>query len=264
MNDQQLLRYARHILLDEFGIEGQEALQRSRVLVVGAGGLGSPAAVYLASSGVGRLYLADDDTVELSNLQRQLLHTTSRVGLPKAESGRQMLNDLNPEVDVQALVERLSDERLDALVAQADVVLDCCDNFATRHAVNRACVRHGRPLVSGAAIRFSGQITVFDNRDPQAPCYHCLFPESDDLPEMNCATTGVLAPLVGIVGSVQAAEAIKLLTGMGESLKGRLLCLDALTMQWQTLKFSKDPACPVCSEAARAGRQVHESSSHAG
>lgn len=247
MNDNQLLRYARHLLLDEFGIEGQEALLASRVLVVGAGGLGSPVACYLAASGVGHLVLADDDHVELSNLQRQLLHTTDRLGVAKAESGKQMLAALNPEVQVTALVQRLTGSALSDQVAQADLVLDCCDNFATRHAVNRACVMHGKPLVSGAAIRFSGQISVYDMRHASSPCYHCLFPESDDLPELRCATTGVLAPLVGIVGSVQAAEALKLLTGMGSSLEGRLLCLDALSMQWQTINFKRDPACPVCA-----------------
>ena len=247
MNDDELLRYARHILLDEFGIEGQEKLQAARVLIVGAGGLGSPVAAYLAASGVGHLVLADDDDVELSNLQRQILHTTSRVGWPKAESGKQMLADLNPQVQVQALVQRLNDAALDEQVALADLVLDCCDNFATRHAVNRACVKHRKPLVSGAAIRFSGQISVFDLRRNDAPCYHCLFPEADDAEELRCATTGVLAPLVGMVGSVQAAEAIKVLADMGEPLTGRMLCVDALTMQWQTLRFRKDPACEVCA-----------------
>ncbi|MBP6018515.1 MAG: molybdopterin-synthase adenylyltransferase MoeB [Burkholderiaceae bacterium] len=251
MTDQHLLRYARHILLDEFGIEGQERLLAARVLVVGAGGLGSPVALYLAASGVGQLVLADDDEVELSNLQRQILHTTSRVGWSKAESAKHMLADLNPEVPVQALVQRLDGQALSDQVAQADLVLDCCDNFATRHAVNRACVQHGKPLVSGAAIRFAGQITVFDLRQPQAPCYHCLFPEADDVEELRCATTGVFAPLVGIVGSVQAAEAIKVLTGMGEPLVGRLLSVDALTMQWHTVRFRRDPACLVC-----AGRDV--------
>lgn len=251
ITDQHLLRYARHILLDEFGIEGQERVLAARVLVVGAGGLGSPVALYLAASGVGQLVLADDDDVELSNLQRQILHSTSRVGWPKAESAQHMLADLNPDVPVQALVQRLDGQALSDQVAQADLVLDCCDNFATRHAVNRACVQHGKPLVSGAAIRFAGQITVFDLRQPQAPCYHCLFPEADDVEELRCATTGVFAPLVGIVGSVQAAEAIKVLVGMGEPLVGRLLSVDALTMQWHTVRFRRDPACLVC-----AGREA--------
>lgn len=247
MDDAHLLRYARHILLDELGIEGQERLLASRVLILGAGGLGSPAAYYLAGAGVGQLILADDDEVELSNLQRQILHTTARVGWPKAKSGKLALAELNPDVMVQARVQRLLDVELDEAVAGVDIVLDCCDNFATRHAVNRACVKHRKPLVSGAAIRFAGQISVFDMRSDDAPCYHCLFPEADEAEELSCATTGVLGPLVGIIGSMQAAEAIKILTGMGEPLVGRLLCLDALTMQWNNVRFRRDPQCPVCS-----------------
>ncbi len=247
MNDQQLLRYARHILLDEFDIVGQERLLAAKVLIVGAGGLGSPAAFYLASSGVGELVLAADDEVDLSNLQRQILHTTKSVGHKKAESGKRTLANLNPETHVTALVQRLGDAELNEQVALADLVLDCTDNFDTRHAINRACVAHRKPLVSGAAIRFSGQISVFDLRHDEAPCYHCLFPHSDEPEVMSCATTGVLAPLVGIVGSVQAAEAIKVLVGMGESLVGRLLSVDALTMQWHTVRFRRDPACPVCA-----------------
>ncbi|HEY0294178.1 MAG TPA: molybdopterin-synthase adenylyltransferase MoeB [Bordetella sp.] len=246
MNDQQLLRYARHILLDELGIEGQEKLLAAQVLVVGAGGLGSPAALYLATAGVGRITLADDDQVELSNLQRQILHTTASLGRPKAESGRDMLVALNPETRVDARVARLAGAALDEAVAAADIVLDCTDNFATRHAINRACVKHRKPLVSGAAIRFDGQVSVYDLRDDEAPCYHCLFPEADDTEELSCATTGVFAPLVGIIGSMQAAEAMKVLMGIGEPLAGRLLQLDALTMQWHTVKFRKDPGCPVC------------------
>lgn len=247
MDDQQLLRYARHILLDDIGIEGQERMLAASVLIVGAGGLGSPAACYLASSGVGHLVLADDDVVELSNLQRQILHTTGRVGWPKATSGKQMLSELNPHVRVDAKVERLDDAALDLAVSQVDLVMDCCDNFATRHAVNRACVKHRKPLVSGAAIRFDGQISVFDLRNERAPCYHCLFPEADDVEELSCATTGVFAPLVGIVGSIQAAEALKILTYTGESLVGRLLCVNARSMQWNEVKFARDLGCPVCS-----------------
>jgi len=248
MNDDQLLRYARHILLDEFGIEGQERLSAARVLIVGAGGLGSPAALYLAAAGVGELVLADDDEVDLSNLQRQILHGNDSVGMPKAESGKRSLAALNPEVRVVPLVQRLDDAALREQAARVDLVLDCCDNFATRHAVNRVCVALRKPLVSGAAIRFSGQVSVFDLRNDEAPCYHCLFPEAADVEELRCATTGVLGPLVGVVGASQAIEAIKLLAGMGEPLVGRLLCLDALTMQWQTLRYGRDPGCPVCSE----------------
>lgn len=249
MDDAQLLRYARHILLDELGIEGQEKLLAARVLIVGAGGLGSPAAMYLAAAGVGHIVLADDDVVDIGNLQRQIMHDTARIDVPKAESGRQTLNAINPFITVVPKVERLDDATLSQAVADVDVVLDCCDNFATRHAVNRACVAHCKPLVSGAAIRFSGQVSVFDLRRADAPCYHCLFPESDEAEVLNCATTGVLGPLVGIVGSMQAAEAIKVIAGIGEPLVGRLQCLDALTMQWHQIKYRQDPGCPVCASA---------------
>ncbi|GGX20231.1 adenylyltransferase [Pigmentiphaga litoralis] len=247
MNDDQLLRYSRHVLLDELGIEGQARIIASRVLIIGAGGLGSPAAYYLASAGVGTLVLADDDTVDLTNLQRQILHTTDRIGQPKADSGRRTLNAINPDVEVIALTVRLAGDALAAEVAKADVVLDCSDNFATRHAVNRACVAHGTPLVSGAAIRFDGQVSTFDLRDATAPCYHCLFPDGDDVQEERCATMGVFSPLVGIVGSMQAAEAIKLIAGVGKSLSGRLLMLEALSMEWHSVRVARDPGCPVCS-----------------
>lgn len=247
MNDAQLLRYARHILLDEFGIESQEKLLASRVLVIGAGGLGSPAALYLASAGVGNIVLADHDTIELSNLQRQILHTNDRVGQLKAESGRQTMLALNPDITIDIRTDRLDPAMLLAEIAAVDLVLDCTDNFATRHAVNRACVQHNKPLVSGAAIRFEGQISVFDPRDVEAPCYHCLFPEADDVEALSCATTGVFAPLVGIIGSMQAAEAIKVLAGVGRTLKGRLLMLDAFDMQWHSVRVKRDLACPVCS-----------------
>ncbi|MFJ1300577.1 HesA/MoeB/ThiF family protein [Pseudomonadota bacterium AL_CKDN230030165-1A_HGKHYDSX7] len=246
MNDQQLLRYARHILLDDLGIEGQEQLLGARVLIVGAGGLGCPAALYLATAGTGHITLADDDVVELSNLQRQILHTTASVGQPKAESGRDMLARFNPEVQVVPLVARLEGEALLDAVRAADVVLDCCDNFATRHAINRACVIARKPLVSGAAIRYDGQIGVYDLRRDDAPCYHCLFPEADEAEEISCATTGVFAPLVGIIGAMQAAEAMKLITGLGEPLVGRLLQLDVRTMQWHSVNVRRDPGCEVC------------------
>jgi len=252
MNDEQLLRYARHILLDELGIEGQEKLLAARVLIVGAGGLGSPAALYLATAGVGDITLADDDIVELSNLQRQILHTTASVGRPKAESGRDMLAAFNPQAQVHARVERLKDQALSDAVAAADLVLDCTDNFTTRHAINRACVQHRKPLVSGAAIRFDGQVSVYDLRDDNAPCYHCLFPEADDVEEANCATMGVFAPVVGIIGSMQAAEALKLLSGVGESLSGRLLWLDVRTMQWRSVNVQRDPECAVCGHRGHA------------
>jgi molybdopterin/thiamine biosynthesis adenylyltransferase len=247
MNDNQLLRYSRHILLDEIGIEGQERLLAAHALVIGAGGLGSPAAYYLASAGIGRITLVDNDTVDLTNLQRQILHTTERVGQPKATSGKKTLAQINPEVDVVALTERVEGDRLDELVRHASVVLDCSDNFATRHAVNRACVAHQVPLVSGAAIRFDGQISVFDARREEAPCYACLFPPDQQFEEVMCSTMGVFAPLVGIIGAMQAAEALKLAAVTGESLAGRLLLLDARNMEWTSIKVARNKACPVCA-----------------
>lgn len=249
MNDDQLMRYARHILLDEFGIEGQERLSAARVLIVGAGGLGSPAALYMAAAGVGALVLADDDEVDLSNLQRQILHGQDRVGMPKAESGRRTLAALNPEVRVRPLLQRLDEAALMEQVAVVDLVMDCCDNFATRHAVNRACVKLRKPLVSGAAIRFDGQVSVFDLRRPEAACYHCLFPEGEDIEEVRCAVMGVFAPIVGLIGTTQAAEALKLIVGCGTPLVGRLLLLDGLAMEWRSIGFGRDPGCAVCGGA---------------
>jgi len=246
MNDDQLLRYSRHILLPEIGVEGQQAFVDARVLVIGAGGLGSPAAMYLASAGVGTIVLADDDDVDLTNLQRQILHTAQSVGQPKVLSGQATLSRLNPEVRVIPLASRLQGEALDEQVAAADVVLDCCDNFETRHAVNRACFRYRKPLVSGAAIRFDGQLYVFDLRDGQSPCYHCLFPEGEDVETVRCAVMGVFAPITGIIGASQAAEALKLLAGIGTSLAGRVLLLDGLNMEWRSIGLGKDPACAVC------------------
>lgn len=250
MNDQQLLRYSRHILLDALGIEGQERILDSRVLVVGAGGLGSPAALYLASAGVGTLVLADGDTVDATNLQRQILHTEERVGQLKALSGQIALAAVNPETCVLPITERLEGQALEAQVEAADLILDCTDNFATRHAINRACVKARKPLVSGAAVRFDGQVSVYDLSRPDSPCYHCLFPEGEDVEEMRCAVMGVFAPLTGIVGSLQASEALKLLAGIGEPLTGRLLLVEALTQTWRTVKFRKDPDCPVCGSGA--------------
>ena len=247
MTDDQLLRYSRHILLPEIGIEGQERLLAAHALVVGAGGLGSPAAMYLASGGVGRITLADGDSVDLTNLQRQILHGTAAIGRAKACSGKDTLAQLNPEVEVAAISERLEGQRLAQTVASADIVLDCSDNFATRHAINRACVAYHKPLVSGACMRFDGQVGLFDLRRGQSPCYSCLFPEDTAAEETRCAVMGVLAPLTGIVGGVQAAEALKLLAGVGESLSGRLLLFDCLRMEWRSVRLSKDPACKVCS-----------------
>ena len=249
VTDEQLLRYSRHILLDALGIEGQQRILDTHALVVGAGGLGSPAALYLASAGIGTLTLVDNDTVDLTNLQRQILHTEARVGLPKVESGKQALAAVNPAVNVIPVQKRLAGAELEALVATADIVLDCTDNFATRHAINRACVAHRKPLVSGAAVRFDGQISVYDLRRDDAPCYHCLFPEAEDVEEVRCAVMGVFAPLTGIVGTMQAAEALKLAAGIGESLTGRLLLLDALSMEWRNVRFRRDPDCAVCGKA---------------
>jgi molybdopterin/thiamine biosynthesis adenylyltransferase len=246
MNDDQLLRYSRHILLDELGIEGQRKLLEAHALVIGAGGLGSPVALYLGTAGVGRITLVDHDTVDLTNLQRQIAHDMSRVGRPKAASAAQSIAEINPEVQVIALQERAGPERLDELVATADVVIDCCDNFQTRHAVNAACVTHKKPLVSGAAIGFDGQISVYDTRDATAPCYACLFPPEAAFEEARCATMGVFAPLVGIVGSMQAAEALKLLAGVGSSLAGRLQMLDARSMEWTEIRTPRAPDCSVC------------------
>lgn len=251
MDDAQLLRYSRHILLDEIGVEGQARLREAHALVIGAGGLGSPAAIYLATSGIGRLTLVDGDIVDLTNLQRQILHGTDDVGKSKAASGAATLLHLNPEVDVTTIEARVDAAALDVLVATADVVLDCSDNFATRHAVNRACVAHAKPLVSGAAIRFDAQIATFDRRDADAPCYACLFPESDDVEDVACSTMGVFAPLTGIVGSLQAAEALKLIIGL-PSLSGRFVQLDARSMAWHALRLERDPSCAVCARPPRS------------
>lgn len=249
MNDHQLLRYSRHILLDEIDIEGQEKLLAAHALIIGAGGLGSPAALYLASAGIGIITLVDDDTVDLTNLQRQILHTTERIGQAKVVSGQKTLSDINPGINIVALKERVSGERLNELVSQASVVLDCSDNFATRHAINRACVANRVPLVSGAAIKFDGQISMFDARSGNAPCYACLFPEEQQFEEVNCGTMGVFAPLVGIIGSMQAAEALKLVAGIGTSLAGRLLLLDARTMEWSSIKIARNASCSICGQA---------------
>ena len=249
ISDDQLLRYSRHILLDELGIEGQQRLLDARVLVIGAGGLGSPVLMYLATAGVGRITVVDDDTVDLTNLQRQIAHTLARVGQAKVSSAAQTIAAINPDIQVKALQERADAARLNTLVAQADVVIDCCDNFATRHAVNAACVTHAKPLVSGAAIGFDGQISVYDTRDTRradTPCYACVFPADATFEETRCATMGVFAPLVGIIGSIQAAEALKLLAGVGTSLAGRLQMLDARTMEWSEIRTARDAACPVC------------------
>ncbi|GKS86681.1 molybdopterin-synthase adenylyltransferase MoeB [Acidovorax sp. SUPP1855] len=249
MTDDQLLRYSRHIMLDEIGIEGQERILAAHALVIGAGGLGSPAALFLASAGVGRISLVDDDVVDLTNLQRQIAHTTERVGEPKVHSAAQALQALNPGVRLDAIQARADKEWLDDWVGQATVVLDCSDNYATRHAVNAACVTHRKPLVTGAAIRFDGQITVIDPRDPLSPCYACIFPPDAAFEETQCATLGVFAPMVGIIGAMQAAEALKLIVGFGESLAGRLSMLDGRSMEWTVMKIPRHGHCSVCGHA---------------
>lgn len=247
MNDQQLLRYSRHILLTEIGIEGQQALLDASVLIVGLGGLGSPAAMYLAASGVGRLTLCDHDHVDLSNLQRQIAHQTAAIGQAKVASAAATLHAINPEVSCTTVAQRADAELLHQLVSGHDVVLDCSDNFTTRYAINRICRALKKPLVSGAAIQFSGQASVFDFRDDGAACYNCLYPEEGEAAELRCATTGVFAPLVGMVGTIQAGEALKLLSGIRSGLSAQLFTIDGLDMRTRRVSLSRDPRCKVCS-----------------
>ena len=247
MDDTQLLRYSRHILLNELGIDGQEKLLASHALIIGAGGLGSPVSLYLGSAGVGRITVVDHDQVDATNLQRQIAHTLDRVGQNKADSVRTAIAQINPDVQVTPITQRADAALLDTLVAQADVVIDCCDNFETRHAVNRACVVHGKPLVSGAAIRMDGQVSVFDSTHADAPCYACVFPPEQVPEETRCATMGVFAPLVGIIGTVQAAEALKILSGMGSHMAGRLLMLDGRDLSWTDIRMGRNDHCPVCA-----------------
>jgi len=247
VNDDQLLRYSRHIMLPELDIDGQERLLAARVLIIGMGGLGSPIAMYLAAAGVGTLVLADHDQVDLSNLQRQIIHGSDTVGLSKVESAIRSLRRLNPEVQLIPIAERLAGDRLDAEVTAADLVLDATDNFRTRYAINDACWRGRKPLVSGAAIRWEGQVTAFDPRRPDSPCYRCLYTEGDD-EALNCADNGVAAPLVGIIGATQALEAIKMICGVGESLVGHVLYFDAKWLEWRKLGLKRNPTCPVCAD----------------
>jgi molybdopterin/thiamine biosynthesis adenylyltransferase len=252
MEDQDLLRYSRHILLEEFGIDGQARVSAGHALVIGAGGLGSPVALYLAAAGVGRITLVDDDEVDLTNLQRQIAHSTARVGQAKVESAAAAMRDINPEIRIETHVQRADEALLDRLVATADVVIDCSDNFATRHAVNRACVAHARPLVAGAAIRFDGQLSVYDTRDAASPCYACLFPPDADFEETRCAVLGVFAPVVGTIGTLEANEALKLLAGIGPSLAGSLLMFDGRRTAFDTLRVRRDPDCGVCGHRPAA------------
>ena len=252
MNDDDLLRYSRHLLLDDIGSDGQRRLLASHALIVGAGGLGSPVALYLGTAGVGRITIVDGDRVDLTNLQRQIAHVVARIGAPKAASAALAIGAINPTVEVVSLDERADATRLDALVADADVVIDCTDNYATRHAVNAACVAHAKPLVAGAAIGFDGQLSVYDTRSTTSPCYACAFPADAAVEDIACATMGVFAPLVGIVGSMQAAEALKILVGIGTPLVGRLQMLDARSMEWTEMRVDREPACPVCGPVRRS------------
>jgi molybdopterin/thiamine biosynthesis adenylyltransferase len=253
MEDQDLLRYSRHILLEEFGIDGQARVSAGHALVIGAGGLGSPVLLYLAAAGVGRIALVDDDEVDLTNLQRQIAHDTARVGMAKVESAAEAMRGINPDIRIETHRLRADDALLARLVAEADVVIDCSDNFGTRHAVNRACVAHAKPLVAGAAIRFDGQLSVYDTRDPASPCYACLFPPDAHFEETRCAVLGVFAPVVGTIGTLQAGEALKLLAGIAPSLAGSLLMFDGRRTAFDTLRVARDPGCSVCGHRPNAG-----------
>ena len=248
MNDDQLLRYSRHILLPQIDISGQEKLSKSCVLIVGLGGLGCPAALYLAASGVGKLIICDADQVDLTNLQRQVLHTTQSVGEAKTSSAERALYQINPSIEIISLAKRVTEDVMHELITQVDAIIDASDNFTTRYLINRITYRYQKPLISGAVVGFEGQVTVFDHRNHVNSCYQCLFPEQSIDNNVNCAVMGVFAPLAGVVGCIQAAETIKLLIGIGETLSGRLLLLDGLTMQLRTVKINKDPECDVCSK----------------
>ena len=245
LTDEELLRYSRQILLQQVDVDGQLKLKNSRVLIVGLGGLGSPVALYLAAAGVGELHVADFDTVDLTNLQSQIVHDTCSVGQSKVDSALRRLGAINPEIKLVAHRSALDTDSLADAVAAVDLVLDCCDNFGTREAVNKACVAARKPLVSGAAIRLEGQLSVFDSRQPTSPCYHCLYGRGSD-EDLTCSEAGVLGPLVGLVGSLQALEALKILAGFGEPLVGRLLLVDAMTTRFRELRVKRDPACRVC------------------
>ncbi len=247
MDDNQLLRYSRQIMMPDIGIEGQQRLTNSRALIIGMGGLGSPVATYLAAAGVGRLVIVDHDEVDLTNLQRQFIHHTDNVGDKKVVSAQRRLLDMNPEIQITAIDHKLAAEELDHQISQADVVLDCTDNFTVRFAINAACIKGGKPLVSGAVIRMEGQVSVFCGYDDALPCYQCLYKDEGELHE-SCSETGILAPVAGIIGSIQATEALKILLHLGDTLAGRVQILDAVTMQWRTLKLNKDPQCPTCHQ----------------
>ena len=247
MNDEQLLRYSRQILLPQFGIEGQQQLLDAHVLIIGLGGLGSPVAMYLAAAGVGQLTLADHDVVDLSNLQRQIVHRTHNIGQAKVDSAKENLLQINPDIKINCVQQKLAEAEMDALVQQVDVVVDATDNFPSRFAINKICFKNKKPLVSGAAIRMEGQVSIFDMRDSDSPCYHCLYDEEGTIAE-TCSENGVMSPMVGIIGSIQALETIKLISNTGESLTGKLLITDGMHQEWRSMKLRKDPDCPVCSK----------------
>lgn len=247
MNDEQLLQYSRQIMLPEVDVDGQQKLLDARVLIVGLGGLGCPVALYLAAAGVGQLTLVDYDEVELTNLQRQIAHTYKDIGQPKVRSAAESLNAINPRIQVSTIDEKLEEDEIQAQVAVHDLIIDCTDNFLIRYAINRAVYRHGKPLVSGAAIRLEGQLAVFDPRQADSPCYQCLYPEGNEQ-NLSCSENGVIAPLTGVIGTLQALQAMKVLLGVGETLVGRLLMFDAKSLTFQQLVLNKNPACPVCGD----------------
>jgi molybdopterin/thiamine biosynthesis adenylyltransferase len=250
MNDEQLLRYSRHLLLEDIDVEGQEKLLGAHVLVIGAGGLGCAAAPYLAAAGIGKITLVDHDQVELTNLQRQIMHTQASIGQSKVASGKQFLQTLNPNIEIEAIPTKISVALLDQLLPLIDVILDCTDNFATRHLINTACIKHQKPLVSGSALRFDGQISVFDPRNPKSPCYACIFSPNETFEEVSCSTMGVYSPLVGIIGAMQAAQALQVLIGFGEPLVGRMLLWDARKTQIDEIRITRNSDCPVCGKNA--------------
>jgi molybdopterin/thiamine biosynthesis adenylyltransferase len=249
MNDEQLLRYSRHLLLEEIDVAGQETLLKSHALIIGAGGLGSAAAPYLAAAGVGHITLMDHDQVELTNLQRQIMHTEKSVGKSKVNSGKQFLQQLNASIQIETIEARATAALLDDLLPSVDIVLDCTDNFTSRHLINASCIKHRTPLVSGSALRFDGQISVFDPRNAVSPCYACIFSPDDDFAEVSCSSMGIFSPLVGIIGAIQAAQAIQVLIGFGETLVGRMLLWNARTTQIDEFKISRNPECSVCGKA---------------
>lgn len=247
MNDEQLLRYSRHLLLEDIDVEGQEKLLQAHAVIVGAGGLGSAAAPYLAAAGVGKITLVDHDVVELTNLQRQIMHCEAMVGKSKVHSGKQFLGQLNSSIQVDIVQEKVTNDLLTKLLPTVNVVLDCTDNFKTRQLINAACVHHQTPLVSGSALRFDGQVAIFDPRIPSSPCYACIFSPEEEFEEVSCSSMGIFSPLVGIIGAIQAAQALQVMIGFGESLLGRMLLWNARTTQIDQIKIARNPDCPVCA-----------------